>query len=123
MKTYSVGRGDDCDILIDDPSVSRKHAEFVVTLDGEFYLSDCASTQGTYIAEDGDWAAITQRFVNLSDKLLFGRHQIGVNEVIHRVKALENGRGTQPEEEEDDDSRPFGRVQRDIETGEPVAKK
>lgn len=52
-----VGRGDEADIVLDDPGVSRQHAEIRVTTDGPHLaatLTDLGSTNGTYV--DGDLA-------------------------------------------------------------------
>lgn len=48
---FSIGRRADNDFLIDDKRVSRYHAQ-VVTNDGDSYLRDLDSTNGTYIGED-----------------------------------------------------------------------
>lgn len=50
-----VGRGDEADIVLDDPGISRQHAEFRVTTDGPHLVAtvtDLGSTNGTYV--DGD---------------------------------------------------------------------
>lgn len=46
-----IGRGVDADIVLDDPGVSRRHAEIHV-LDGALRLVDLGSTNGTYL--DGE---------------------------------------------------------------------
>ena len=47
----TAGRRQDSDIFLDDVTVSRKHAEFV-RRDGEFYVRDVGSLNGTYLAKD-----------------------------------------------------------------------
>jgi len=50
-----IGRGDEADIVVDDPGVSRRHAEIRVTSDGPHLVSslrDLGSTNGTLV--DGD---------------------------------------------------------------------
>jgi hypothetical protein len=47
-----VGRGDDVDVVLDDPGVSRRHAEIRVTSDGPrlvAHIRDLGSTNGTFI--------------------------------------------------------------------------
>lgn len=47
-----VGRGSDCDIRIDDPGVSRRHAEFRVLGEGataDVVVVDLHSTNGTFV--------------------------------------------------------------------------
>ena len=46
---HSIGRSWDADLFLDDESVSRKHAEFVVTKEGHYYLLDLGSTNGTKV--------------------------------------------------------------------------
>ncbi|ASW57939.1 FHA domain-containing protein [Plantactinospora sp. KBS50] len=45
--TWSVGRQEGSDILLEDPKVSRRHAEVVVA-GGEVVLRDVGSTNGTW---------------------------------------------------------------------------
>jgi hypothetical protein len=59
-----VGRGDEADIVLDDPGISRRHAEFRVTTDGPHLVAtvtDLGSTNGTFV--DGDLT----RSVSLQD--------------------------------------------------------
>jgi two-component system cell cycle response regulator len=46
---HVLGRGWDADLFLDDESVSRKHAEFTVTREGQYYLRDLGSTNGTKV--------------------------------------------------------------------------
>ena len=43
-----IGRGSDADIVINDPGVSRKHAEIRITPTGVI-LTDLGSTNGTFV--------------------------------------------------------------------------
>lgn len=43
-----LGRRRDCDIVIDDPTVSRHHAELVVR-DDQWFVVDGGSLNGTYV--------------------------------------------------------------------------
>ncbi len=47
----TAGRRQDSDIFLDDVTVSRKHAEFL-RREGEFYVRDAGSLNGTYLAKD-----------------------------------------------------------------------
>lgn len=45
---YLIGRGEDCDIRITYPAVSRRHA--LITGDGHhFQIVDCGSKSGTFV--------------------------------------------------------------------------
>ena len=48
-----LGRRDDCDISIPfDTQISRRHAMLRVSPDGQLYLSDVGSLNGTFIGSD-----------------------------------------------------------------------
>ena len=45
-----VGRGDDADLVVEDPAVSRRHARIAGGPDGTFNVEDLGSTNGTFVA-------------------------------------------------------------------------
>jgi adenylate cyclase len=47
-RTFVVGRTDDCDLPLADPTVSRRHAELDIT-DSGLRLQDLGSTNGTFV--------------------------------------------------------------------------
>ncbi len=47
-ETVTIGRSGSCDIVIEDPGVSRRHAE-IARDGGRFYVTDLGSTNGTYV--------------------------------------------------------------------------
>jgi len=66
-RTLSVGRSTECDIVIPDTNVSRRHAEIRPTIDG-FSLVDLGSTNGSLV--NGE--RVTQRELREGDELVFG---------------------------------------------------
>ena len=47
----TLGRSRQCDVMVDDPNVSRTHAE-VRPRGGSWVLSDLGSTNGTYLNDE-----------------------------------------------------------------------
>ena len=67
----SIGRSD-CDLLLDDPELSRRHA--TVEIEGvEATLRDLDSTNGTFIGDE----RIGQATIRNRDKFRVGSHEIG----------------------------------------------
>ena len=44
-----IGRSDDCDIVIDSKHVSRHHARIFSSSDGQWYVEDLGSSNGTFV--------------------------------------------------------------------------
>jgi len=44
-----IGRGDDCDLVLDDPTVSRRHAVISMRLGNPPVIEDLGSENGTYV--------------------------------------------------------------------------
>ncbi len=63
----SVGRSEDSDIFLVDPSVSRNHAEIVIDR-GTVTLRDFGSTNGTFV--NGE--RVTERRLAPGDEVIFG---------------------------------------------------
>ena len=49
FKTIRVGRAIDNDIVLDHPSVSRNHLELFYDADGNVFLTDLNSANGTFV--------------------------------------------------------------------------
>ena len=119
MKTYTLGRNKDSDLVIDGATVSRKHAELTITRDGKYYLIDCMSASGTFVAGQKEWEQISQSFVDITDTLLLGRYQMSMSEIVNSIETGNNIDVVNVKEVEEDNL-PSGKVRRDPETGEPV---
>jgi hypothetical protein len=84
MKILTIGRKG-ANIVIDDDSVSRHHAELTVTDNGKFYLLDCGSSNGTEIRKEGGWKPVKQEFVRKEDEVRFaGRYAMTVEELLKK---------------------------------------
>ncbi len=121
FSTYRIGRGTDVEIQVDDATVSRVHAELVVTAKGSYYLTDCASRNGSYVARNGEWIRIRQEFVSPADAILLGRHQTSALGLLQGLESRgdpDPGRpaaGPKPA-----DALPEGNVRRNPDTGEII---
>lgn len=127
MRTYNIGRSKDCDVIFQDDSVSRKHAEVVITHAGKIFVTDCGSSQGTFLAKNGEWEKLTQKFVSESDVLLLGRFQVTVNQLVNDIKqgnlSTDKNVGNNTTNNTTNDRLPAGDVERDPTTGEPIVSK
>ena len=118
---YRIGRSSTADIKIDDTSVSRIHAELIVTREGSYYLTDCGSGGGSFIARGGEWVPVQQQFIGATDDLLLGRYQTTAQQLVSMLKDHQDNSAEQKRSPVDD--LPSGPVRRNIETGEIISDK
>ena len=121
--TYLIGRSAQADIVLDDATVSRLHAELVMGKDGTWYLTDRNSTGGTYLWHEGNWVPVTQEFVRPGDRLMLGAFECGVDDLLHRILRSRSAASGLFDDEPGAgspvrDERPEGPVRRDPATGE-----
>jgi signal transduction histidine kinase len=64
----SIGRGGDNDIVLDDPMVSRNHAEVVRQIDGSYHVRDLGSQRGTFVGS----RKVAEAPLRDGDELLIG---------------------------------------------------
>ena len=95
---------------------------------GQVYVTDCASTGGTFIDEGGRWQKITQAFVDAGGRLRFGEVEVGVERLLADISRLSAASGegsaaataaSAPEKSKPVDASQG--VMRDPETGEPIS--
>ena len=87
-----IGRSPSADVVIADTSVAPHHAELVVTADGRFHLTDCATESGTWRhGADGagamGWQAVRQAFVRADEPLRLGDHRCTANDLLRWSRA------------------------------------
>ena len=78
-----VGRGEDADILIDNPSMSRRHAEFRQESDG-WVVQDLGSSNGTFIGEE---RLEGPRAVQEGTEVAFGKFSIVFGKAVGQDEA------------------------------------
>ena len=128
IKTFLIGRHQDCDLVLDDSSVSRYHAEVVLTPEGGYYIADRGSSGGTFIHSGSGWRPVRQELVNSTDRLRFGDHEISASRLISLrapagcggAAAGLSGQGAahEPPAREDDGLDPNKKIMRNPDTGE-----
>ena len=130
LATYRIGRGKNCEVVLADNSVSRQHAELVVSKSGKFYLTDCKSNNGTFVGRGGKWLPVVQDFVEPDEVLLIGRHQSTAAQLMasarspgHGGRGRDAGRasGSGQGGGEPRKGLPSGRVRRDPGTGDIIS--
>ena len=133
MMTYVIGRSAFADIVVADDSVAPRHAELVITDDGRFHITDCATTTGTWrqsatgISEeandDSPWQPVRQAFVAQGEPLRLGGYLCTLRDLLQSLSAervvSQDGRGGAAAVS-DRPQRHKGRVERDAKTGEIV---
>lgn len=72
--TLAVGRHPDCEVVLDDPTVSRRHAELLFR-DGSWVLHDVGSTNGTSV----NGVRVTRCQLRPGDQLALGGHHLVVD--------------------------------------------
>ncbi len=137
LKTYVIGRSALADIVLADDSVAPRHAEVLVTEDGHYFVTDCATASGTWrrvaVAERSDnlapplWEPLRQAFVPGDETLRLGEHLCALKDVLRMASEAATAAGAQavlpvaPGAEAI--PRVRGRVERDPKTGEIIRKR
>jgi pSer/pThr/pTyr-binding forkhead associated (FHA) protein len=85
-RRFVIGRAQECEIVLDDTSVSRRHAELVRTPEGRWLLVDRHSQNGTSIREGDRFRSISQEVVTLSDIVRFGSLTISITDLLQRAQ-------------------------------------
>ena len=123
---YRIGRGSDVDIQIDDMSISRIHAELIATKSGSYYLTDCESSNGSFVWRDSVWMPIKQDFISPTEHIALGSYQTTAQQLI--AMTAQGSRYTRDPHLHEErkplptDDLPKGPVRRDPGTGEIIGE-
>ena len=84
MQNYkiTIGRSNECDLVLADMTVSRRHAEIEIIDGNRLLLTDCQSTHGTFLIRGGSEQKVKQQIITRHDILRFGNIKIPVREVL-----------------------------------------
>ena len=72
-KTIFLGRGTNCDIVLNHGTISKVHASITLTPNNGYQIKDLGSTNGTYI---NGRKIKTVETIDFKDNIFIGRHQI-----------------------------------------------
>ena len=81
---FTVGRHPTCDVVLDDVTVSGRHAEVTWSEDGRVRITDRGSTNGTFVLVDHGWRPVGPARLDPSDRVRFGNCEVAVS----RLRAL-----------------------------------
>ncbi len=82
MPTYRIGRRTDNDIVIDEPSISRRHAELFDVGDGTYRLRDLESRMGTLVRGPDGWNPVDLIEVDAKTPIRLGNYRTTVAELL-----------------------------------------
>ncbi|MCP4491782.1 MAG: FHA domain-containing protein [Gammaproteobacteria bacterium] len=78
-RTYVIGR--EGHVYINDPTVSKQHAEIQI-VNGEIYLRDLGSTNGTFLVKNQRLVPFTEGYVQLRQALVLGNRHYTVQQLL-----------------------------------------
>ena len=80
MKT--IGRSTECNLVLDDDSVSRLHAEIEVTKEGYLSVRDANSHNGTFLHRNGRWIRVRRVVLGTQDRIRFGEREVPLDQIV-----------------------------------------
>lgn len=84
-RSYIIGR--EGHIYINDPTVSKQHAEIRVT-NGEVYLRDLDSTNGTFLIKNNRLVPFHEGYVQVHQPIVLGNRQYTVQSLLEIAGAF-----------------------------------
>ena len=82
MECYRVGRSSENDIVLNNITVSRRHAEVRCRADGLYDVIDLDSTVGSYVMMDGEWVQFAQVTVEPDEPIRLGEHKATIARLL-----------------------------------------
>jgi predicted component of type VI protein secretion system len=78
----TIGRANECHLVLDDDSVSRVHAHIDVTSEGYLAVQDTRSTNGTFLHRNGRWIRTRKAILGTHDRIRFGDHEVPLDQLV-----------------------------------------
>ena len=84
-RTYVIGR--EGHIYINDPTVSKQHAEIQI-INGEIYLKDLNSTNGTYLVKNQRLVTFKEGYVQIKQAVVLGNRHYTIQQLLEIAGAF-----------------------------------
>jgi pSer/pThr/pTyr-binding forkhead associated (FHA) protein len=84
-RTYIIGR--EGHIYINDPAVSKQHAELQI-INGEILIRDLGSTNGTFLVKNQRLVPIHESYVQINQLIVLGNKQYTVRALLEIAGAF-----------------------------------
>lgn len=109
MTSYRIGRSPEADIIVDDSSVSRKHADLIIARDGRYCLVDLQSMNGSFRRRGSRWVRLSRDYVAADEPIRLGSVETNVSDLL-KAGGISAAHGSEEEPGQDPGS---GEVERD----------
>ncbi len=93
MRRFTIGRSRQNDIVVEDASVSRRHAELRELGAGRYKLVDLGSTHGTHVDRGGLWEKLSVAEVTRGNRVRFGNYTRSVDSLLDSALVVKPERG------------------------------
>lgn len=86
-RSYLIGRSSVCDVVINHPEVSGRHAILTVTPEGRYEIQDIGSKNGVFV--NGE--RVVRAYLKESDKVMLGSYELDWLEILRNPPKREGG--------------------------------
>ena len=85
MHRFSIGRDENCNVVLQGASVSRQHAYLILRGDGSIQFEDANSTNGSYLVEGEKLVRISSTYLQPEACLQLGKVQVSLAEIMRNI--------------------------------------
>ncbi|MDR0758154.1 MAG: FHA domain-containing protein [Tannerella sp.] len=78
MITVRIGKAKDNEFVVDDPYVSRYHAKLTKNEQGELFIEDAESTNGTFVNSD----RVIRKRITATDVVMLGNYMLNIRDAL-----------------------------------------
>ncbi|MCX8112279.1 MAG: FHA domain-containing protein [Bacteroidia bacterium] len=89
-RTILIGRSSECDVVINHPEVSGRHALISLLPDGTVEIKDVGSKNGTFV----NGMKVLTAILKTGDKLSLGSHSVDWEEILRNPPPPTGGSGS-----------------------------